>query len=311
MAEYRSTESEVELAKLALRHLAEFAAIEYQVADDDPLRRAFEICRRALLHGLWSSPVLKVEPASTALARLLPHGERCLETVDEQAEQNEKNLQSMYEAALGDAKGTNSTGSRRVLLADLVRTEQHLLAVLRGETRAGVLFTGDASTEALRGELDALCASTDLTASDLRSLPRFLVSFSVELSRGFGLRYGRQLDLPLTMNALAGLVQHDERLRRADQSSLPGRAPRGGIDHRDAILELLVAAGCLDPLDLRDTKARQKAVDTIGRDLLRVKKEIGKITFPNARPDPADQADGDEDPKASGCTDSRGSGPPP
>lgn len=303
MPEYRSSEAEIQLAQLAQRHLSEFADLAYLVADDDPLRRAFLIARAALLHALWSSPVLKVDAAVTLADELLPHGEQALRLVAYHAEQNEKDLQALYDAALGEPKG--KTGKRRFLLDALVRADQHLLAVLRGETRAGVVFIGDASREGMQQELDALCSRADVSAAELPAgtLPRCLFSFATTLAREFFLRYGHHLDVDATMKALAGLVQYEERLRRTSQPSLSGPTPRGGVDYRGAVLDLLVSAGCLDAPDSDAPNAREKAVDTVGRGLLAAKKEMGKLTFPNAPSEVADQVVVHEDPKASGCTD--------
>lgn len=306
---YRLSEAEIRAAHRTRELLYELSEIEVMVADGDPLRRALQVASRALALGLSASPILRVDVPRTVLEMQLPHGDDALTRVDERAEHTEKTLQTLYERALEMPVG--GAARRKVLIDALVRAAAHMAAVLRGDTKQGVFLPLDATPASLRQELDKICETTDLNEFDgIPALPGFLASFAGGVVREFQLRYGVELHFYAVMNALVGLIQSDERLRRAKRASLSGRPAEGGVPHLDAVLELVIIAGLYDHAPLNDKEARAKAVDTIGKDLLEAKRRIGKLNFPNASDQGDELHQAHEDSTPSSCVDGGRPGSP-
>lgn len=307
MAEYRASGSLEAAANLARKQLREIDDFAYMLADDDPLRRAFNVARTALLLGLWSSPVAIIDQPALCDAEL-PHGPDALSRVDAVAKPTEEALQGLFEHARGLPAGR--ARRRKYLMNALVRAAQHLHAVLLGETTQGVFLRAGTTAAQLACELEKLCATSDVRdGADADALPSFLFAFAADVARDFKLAFGTCDDVVAVMNAIVGLVQEDERARRAGRSALPGRRPGpGNRNHLDAIHDLLVAVGETSPAQEGDDEARGKMAETIGKDLLAARKAIGKLKIPNASAQSAGVPQAHEDPTSSGRADRGRSG---
>jgi hypothetical protein len=307
MAAYRSLDTEIEAAERARKLLYEVDEIHGMLGPDDPLRRALQIVHRALVVGLWASPVLPVDRAATVLEMQLPHGSDALQLVDEYAERNETLLQTLYERALALPSG--GAARRKVLIQLLVDAATHLHAVLLGLTRAGVLVREDATAESFQRELEKLCAVADAAEfQDVASLPSYLYSTTANLLLEYRLRYGINLDFDAAMNALVGLIQNEERLRREQRTERSGPRAEGGVNDLDAVLTLLDLAGVKARPAPGDKDARERAVEVVQRDLHAARALTRKFTSGDDPPRTGKLDQDHEDSTSSGCAERRGPG---
>lgn len=304
---YRVSPEEIDAAQRARALLYEIDNIHWNLAEDDPLRRSLHVAHRVLALGLGASPVLRVEQPSTLLEQQLPHGEEALARVGARAEATETLLQSLYERALDMPQGRASR--RKALIDVLVQAASHLRAVLRGETRAGIVVPHDATPEGLHHELQKLCSVIDCAMfDDVDSMPKFLLSFAAGVSRDFFMAYGIELPVSPVMNALVGLIQEEERLLEAESTERSGRRTEGAVPYIDALLGLLDLAALQGPRAADDRDAREKAVDLLGKDLRAARARTRKLDFRDAPTSNGCLTENHEDSTPPGCADGRGSG---
>lgn len=309
MATYRSSDAEIHVAERARDLLYEVDEIHGMLAPDDPLRRALQTVRRAVILGLWASPVLRDERTAgrNALEMQLPHGSNALKLVAQYAERNEALLQTLYERAL--EMPTGRAARRKVLIQLLVAAAAELHAVLLGLTREGILVRENATPESFQRELEKLCSVRDSAEfPDVASLPKFLYSSTANLLFEYRLRYGIALDFDAAMNAIVGLIQNEERLRRAHRTERSGPRAEHGVHDLDALLRLLDIAGLKAPHDAGDKEAREKAVELVQRDLHAARGLTRKFSSGDAVPPNAKLDQDHEDSTSSGCAERRGSG---
>lgn len=259
-ARYRSSDAEIYAAEHARELYYQLDEIGGMLAPDDPLLRAVEVAQCALVTGLSASPVLRLDPARTVLEMLLPHGPAALARVDATGSTTDELLHQMHETAM--RRPTGPAVKRRWLVDLVFVAARHLRAVLAGETTEGVFVPRLMTPKKLREALKTVCAINDVREQPVAAL--YIDSFAASVGWRFALRYGGdKLDYALVYNALAALVQEEERAG-------PGRLVKGALNHLAAMRELVEAAG----LAPRESKTVSRTKSDTGREPAWIKKDV-------------------------------------